>query len=167
MRTFLSINLTPAIHGQIQDLQESLRAYTRDIRWTRPENCHLTLKFLGEFPEEHLPKLGEILDPVAAQFSPFSIKLGSLGTFPPKGPISILWLGVSEGDALVKSLEMEIQQALTQAGISFDKKKSFLPHLTIGRAKKEKRVYLNLKKNPPRFAMDPLLVDAFYTMQSE
>ncbi|MDX9753294.1 MAG: RNA 2',3'-cyclic phosphodiesterase [bacterium] len=166
MRAFISINLSPTIQAQIRDVQAALRDSVRGIRWTAPENCHLTLKFLGEFPESCLPTLGQVLDPVAAQFSPFSLEFGTFGTFPPRGPVSIVWLGLTKGESTVRALEEEMGKALHQAGIAFDKKQ-FVPHLTIGRAQRNQTAYFNGKSVPAHSGFDPLRVEAFYAMQSE
>ena len=165
MRAFISVNLNPVIYEQIAGLQKELSNSARGIRWTKPENCHLTLKFLGDYPEDKLSVLGEVLDPVAEKFSPFPLELGTIGFFPPHGALSILWLGTKKGESVLKALEMEIGQALEKAGIDFDRK-SFVPHLTIGRAQKDQKVYLNSKSVPSLFTFETLTVDAFFVMQS-
>jgi RNA 2',3'-cyclic 3'-phosphodiesterase len=166
MRTFLSINLSDAIITQIQSLQRALHESASGIRWTKPENCHLTLQFLGEYPDDQIRELGRVLDPVAQRFSPFPLELGALGTFPPHGPLSILWIGVTKGESTLLALADELQQALSHANISFDKK-SFVPHLTIGRAQRNQKVFLSKKEIPalPRFSV--MTVDAFFGMQSQ
>lgn len=165
MRAFISINLNSVIFDQIAGLQKNLGRIVYGIRWTKPENCHLTLKFLGEYPEENLSVLGKVLDPAAEKFSAFPLELGTIGYFPPKGSLSILWLGVKKGDSALLALEHEIDQALQKAAIPFDHK-GFVPHLTIGRAQRGQHVYLNTKTLPPDSLFDILTVDAFYVMQS-
>jgi 2'-5' RNA ligase len=61
LRCFISIELPEALKGEIASLTEDLRDAGADARWIKAENLHLTLKFLGNIPEETLPGIEESL----------------------------------------------------------------------------------------------------------
>ncbi len=166
MRAFISINLTDPIRESILEFQESQGKIIRNIRWTKPENIHLTLKFLGEIEEETVNKLAETLQPIEGQFSPFPVDIGSVGKFPPKGPLSILWVGLLKGTSGVMALENSIREAMEAAKIPFDKK-SFVPHLTIGRAMKNKKVFFDNINDFEKLSFGTLQVESFHLMQSD
>ena len=52
MRQFLAIELPAALRAELGRLQAALEPELRGWRWVRPANLHLTLRFLGEVPEE-------------------------------------------------------------------------------------------------------------------
>ncbi|MBI1390426.1 MAG: RNA 2',3'-cyclic phosphodiesterase [bacterium] len=165
MRAFLSINLTPEGRGAIGALQQSLRADAEGVRFTRPESCHLTLKFLGEIEPETEAALVKTLPAVAAAFSPFEIELKGVGQFPPRGPLAVLWVGVERGAAALTALESAIREALDAAGVSYDGKKPFTPHLTIGRGQRGRNAYLR-RKESHSVSVTRMTADAFYLMES-
>ncbi len=166
MRAFISINLNSQIQEGILKFQQSQHGVIHNVRWTKPENCHLTLKFLGDISAEQADKLTTILHPVAEQFSPFQFELAGVGSFPHRGPLSVLWIGVKKGNSGLIALEESIRAAMAAAKIKFDKKK-FHPHLTIGRSKKNKKVFFKSSPFYEKFSLGILEADAFYLMESD
>lgn len=164
MRAFLSINLSGAIHNGIEAIQRKLRPEHRGIRWTAPERCHLTLKFLGDITEAQAGVLGEALRPAAEAAAPFALELRGMGAFPAKGPCSVVWIGASGGAAALTMLEMEVRRALEENGTPFDGK-PFAPHVTIGRARRDSRVFFPAKRYET-LAAGRMTVEAFHLMES-
>jgi 2'-5' RNA ligase len=71
----------------------------RDLRWNRPEQRHLTLKFFGAVPDAEA--LAEFVADSVRPRAPFTLSLGGGGAFPNPRRASVLWLGVQQGtDAL-------------------------------------------------------------------
>ncbi len=165
MRAFISINLTDELHQAIDQIQLRLNRDARGIRWTRAENCHLTLKFLGDVSEEVAQSLIKELEPVGSSFDPFHLELGSIGQFPPHGPLSVLWVGTVHGEAPLRALEQAIHQRLVNAAVPFDRK-PFSPHLTIGRARKGDRPFLANAKEYENMHLGSLQVREFCLMES-
>jgi len=165
MRAFLSINLSQELHQSIEKAQRHLDENARGIRWTRADHCHLTLKFFGEIDEITAQTLASLLVPVGSQFDPFALELGGIGQFPPHGPLSVLWMGVTQGEAVLRALEREIHRTLLDAGIPFDKK-PFSPHLTIGRARKGEKAFLHAAKTYRDLKFGTVPVDRFCLMES-
>ncbi len=165
MRAFISINLSASLQEEIAQLQNRLGKCFHGIRWIPAKNCHLTLKFLGDITEETYQSLLHALDPPALEHEPFTFQLGGLGKFPPRGPVSVLWVGIQNGAESLMALERSIHSTLIAAGVSFDKKK-FVPHLTIGRARRDQRTYIDSLKSAGRVSFSPEPVTKYYLMES-
>jgi len=165
MRAFLSIPLDDAVQNEILRFQQSAREAVRLVKWTRPGNCHLTLKFMGDILPTMVETVRAVLQPVAERFSPFTLELGGVGRFPEKGPITIVWIGVKQGVSPLVALENDIREAMTTAEIPFDKK-PFVPHFTVGRAKREDRVFFDPLKPYVDLSFGILKVESFHLMES-
>ena len=111
------------------------------VRWTAPENMHLTLKFLGEVHQDDLPLLKEELDEVAAESSSLRLELGENGCFPGERTPRVLWTGL-EGDLRrMSSLAGRLEGAMVRCGFP-EEHREFAPHVTVGRVRSgtQKRV---------------------------
>ena len=120
MRLFLAIPLSDALKDSVLGLQSAFRAAGVRGRYTRPENLHLTLAFIGEFGDPDL--VLEAMETV--EFEPFSIEMDKLGRFD-----DLWWTGFGES-AELNALVRRLRRALAEAGIPYDRKK-FSPHVTI------------------------------------
>lgn len=111
------------------------------VRWTRPENWHLTVEFFGETPEAEIPRLEAALAKAAGQAPPFGMEIGGLGTFgSPRHP-RVVWLGIES--AGLRALHAAVEAALREAGWQ-PEAREFAPHLTLGRIERP--------QEPRRFA---------------
>ncbi|HDO06281.1 MAG TPA: RNA 2',3'-cyclic phosphodiesterase [Bacteroidetes bacterium] len=104
------------------------------ISWVKPDNFHLTLKFLGKTPEEKLPVIRTALQQAAAQTPCFSMKMAGTGIFGSSYKPRVLWFGV-ENDETIHQLGEMVLNSLDKAGFPRDRQ-NFIPHLTIGRINK-------------------------------
>ena len=104
------------------------------ISWVKPENFHLTLKFLGKTTEEKLPAIRSILQQVAGQTPAFSLKISGTGIFGSSYKPRVIWFGV-ENDIIIRQLGETVLNHLDKAGFHRDRQ-NFVPHLTIGRINK-------------------------------
>src|SRR5688572_15193852 len=68
--------------------------------FSREDNLHLTLKFLGNVPVADIPKVSDAVERAAATVSPFELTFFDCGTFPPRGRPSVLWIGAGSADFL-------------------------------------------------------------------
>jgi 2'-5' RNA ligase len=105
-----------------------------DVRWVRPSNIHLTLKFLGDVPEESLGDIVATVASVCERHDEFAAEVTGFGAFPSGRRARILWAGVSEGSERLRSLAGDLEAALEPLG--FDReRRAYRPHLTLGRAR--------------------------------
>lgn len=102
------------------------------IRWTKPANYHLTLRFLGNTPISLIPSISQLLSEITSNFNTFQLKIESVGYFNPGKP-KILWFGIKACNEL-KKLSVDINHALASIGIEHDSLPNH-PHVTIGRIK--------------------------------
>jgi hypothetical protein len=104
MRLFIAVDLPPEVRPRIARLCQGIAG----ARWVRPEQLHITLRFLGDTPEEGLSAMREKLRQVA--LPSFSLSLTGVGVFPPAGarkPPRVLWLGLTP-PAPLQSLKLAI-----------------------------------------------------------
>lgn len=135
-RVFLAVPLPLHIRESICTLQENLRTRMPDVRWTRPDNLHLTLHFFGETTQETLEKIKVSVLSVKRCQQPFMVEVKGLGAFPDWHRPRILWLILEPEDA-VRKLHGDCQQALHLAGVVTESR-PYTPHLTIGRLRQNK-----------------------------
>src|SRR2546421_13108411 len=104
-RTFIAIEIPAEIRRRIKEHIDQLRAAFPDVRasWTREDNLHLTLKFLGEVPVARIPALSDAVTEAAHEINPFGLIVSGCGTFPPHGRPKVLWIGVHAASANVPS----------------------------------------------------------------
>jgi RNA 2',3'-cyclic 3'-phosphodiesterase len=137
MRTFIAIFPPPEIRAAaVAGARETLgrfgdRAHNR-VRWIKPDNIHLTLKFLGDVREEALGNLCAPLEEICAKYEPFDVRLVGLGAFPSARRARILWTGVDAGSDQLRTLAADIDAVFASLGFEREKR-SYAPHLTLGR----------------------------------
>ena len=130
-RGFIAIDVP--VNEQLQDVLDSLKKTSAHIKLVEPENIHITLKFLGDTPEEHINTIEQIIHESVQTTSPFTMKLKGMGVFPNERYIKVLWVGIQHAEPLKPIMEM-LNEKLAHLGFQKEKK-SFSPHLTIGRMK--------------------------------
>jgi 2'-5' RNA ligase len=106
---------------------------TEKIRWTKPENLHLTLKFFGETPIEKIDIINKELRKITTHHLPFTLQLEKTGIFGSRYKPRVIWFGVGKNVQLV-SFAHDVLMELDKAGFSLDRQ-NFVPHLSLGRIK--------------------------------
>lgn len=125
-RLFVSIPFpTPC-----QDSLATLMDPVEGVRWTRPEQLHLTLRFLGDVVDEQAQRMAAALSGI--QVESFLLPLEGVGVFPPRGPTKILWAGLGNAHTRLFQLRQKVDDALLSAGWQGELR-SFEPHATVGR----------------------------------
>lgn len=122
MRLFIAIELSDRMKDALERTQEQLRRRGMRGSFTPRANLHLTLAFIGEYPDPYA-----VLDAMeTAPFSPFSIRLEGFGHFG-----DLWWAGLSDSGELT-ACAGRLRRALAAADIPFDRKR-FTPHITLVR----------------------------------
>ena len=137
IRTFIAIKLAPEIISKISGVQEELKKSGAEVRWVKPENIHLTLKFLGHITPEKVEKVKITTREIMKPFAPFEISVSGLGAFPKISYPRVIWMGIDEGKEELKRITSSIEENLVKMGFA-KKKRPFSPHLTLGRVKSSK-----------------------------
>jgi len=131
MRSFIAINLEDSLRNEIDRATSGLRSGNWDVKWVSPANLHITLKFLGEIPEDTITELKETLLSVASHHESFALKLKGVGIFPDKRRPRVIWIDLLESDRLIK-LQEQVDNNLLTVGFKREDR-PFSAHLTIGR----------------------------------
>ncbi|MBD3210821.1 RNA 2',3'-cyclic phosphodiesterase [Candidatus Micrarchaeota archaeon] len=126
MRLFIAVPIPLNLKTRLEELGNEIKQ--EGIKLVKPENMHITLKFLGETSEEELEAIKNRLKNV--RFGNFSCRVKDIGVFPNENYIRVVWAG-SEDEGQMKSLAEAVQESLG------GKKERFSSHITIGRVKKK------------------------------
>jgi RNA 2',3'-cyclic 3'-phosphodiesterase len=129
MRLFTAVDIP-------DDLTEALRSFVNGLRpaakisWSPIENLHVTTKFIGDWPEQRLDELKNVLASVPVNRA-IDITVKGLGWFPnPRRP-RVFWAGIEGGEGL-HELARATEHALAQLGVPVDER-AYSPHLTLAR----------------------------------
>jgi 2'-5' RNA ligase len=135
VRLFVALEIPGAVRdnlaAQINELRDlSVPLGNKRPRWVRPENLHVTLKFIGEVPTTKLDGIRGALTNVRSD-APVDLRFRGLGFFPDEKCPRVLWAGLN-ASANLPPLARDIERALEAQGIAPDKR-AFTPHLTLAR----------------------------------
>jgi 2'-5' RNA ligase len=133
LRSFVAIELPVSMQSVLSDIQRDFKKSGADIRWVRPENIHLTLKFLGTIEESMVRKITDILQKSSGDYSTFTLTLSGAGAFPNARSPRVVWVG-TEGNDMLVDLQRTIEEGLAFLGFERERRK-FAAHLTLGRFK--------------------------------
>ncbi len=135
-RLFLAISLPVELKERLARLQEELKKIGADVRWVRPEGIHLTLKFLGEVPEDLIDQIVKLAEEAIRESGVKSLRLGlkGLGSFPPGKAPRVVWVGLTGDLKELALLKRHLEDKLARLGFE-PEGRAFVPHLTLGRVK--------------------------------
>ena len=163
IRTFIAIEIPKDIRNQIAKLQSGVKGLGGKITWVKPENMHLTLKFLGDTDESLIENISEKLSQLALSFNQFEIKVKGVGAFPNFRRAKIFWVGTETDSSALIELAKKIDQQMS--GFGYDReKRRFSAHLTMGRVRDNRGIEPLIKKlqkeelfNPGKFVVKEIL----------
>ena len=130
MRIFVAIDLEEAVRHEIRRFVDMVRGFAPEVRWVDPESLHVTLKFIGEQPDEKVARVREALGPIA--MDSFQLRFRGCGFFPTPRAARVFWAGIEAETGLGK-LQAQVESALEKIGIPRESR-AFSPHLTLARA---------------------------------
>lgn len=128
MRLFFAITFPDRIKTALADISQQLQAQLPSGHWTRRENYHLTLVFLGEMTPTQANAAKAVLHTQA--FTAFELNFGDFGRFR-KGNRDIWWMGIAQSYELARLYDA-LFTALTQTGFKLESR-PYRPHLTLAR----------------------------------
>ena len=131
-RTFIAIEVGPPASTVLSRYLADWSSVVKNVRWTRAEQMHVTLKFLGEVDNRDLPQICNATREICAAIDPFVATLNAFGTFPKGKPPRVLWAGFDHGVQEMVELNTRLESSLADIGIPRETR-AFRPHLTLGR----------------------------------
>ena len=135
IRTFFGIGFSPQVRGYIHSQGEQLKKTLTHgkIRWVPIDNYHITLRFVGNTPDDQVGHLIQCVSDATNGASRFHIHFGRVYVFPSlEHPKAIALSPLPTGPLL--SLAYEVEKGVTAAGFKEDKR-PFIPHVTLARTK--------------------------------
>lgn len=134
-RLFIAIHLPDEVRSRLAEAQRALQSRTSRgvVRWTPVEQMHLTLRFLGDVPEESVPDVIEALYRATLTTASFELSATGLGCFPDLRRPRVLWAGVSGDLDRLHALQELVATETAAWGQREDR--AFHAHLTLGRFK--------------------------------
>jgi len=132
MRLFVSVDLDD-LGNEVAAVQERIEGVP-GLNLTDPHQAHVTMKFIGDRPEEDLPAVSDAVARAVADadLAPFEAEFAGLGVFPHPGYIRVLWLGVRDGSEPLTTLHESIEAELVDLGLD-PEEHEFTPHVTLAR----------------------------------
>ena len=116
--------------------QDTLRraAPENQVRWSRRDQLHLTLRFLGDVEAERVSALTEALQLCSQEFAPLHLRAEGIGFFPDARRPRVVWVGVQEAQDQLSRLQSSVQAA-TAPFTTEKPEQHFAGHVTFGRFK--------------------------------
>jgi 2'-5' RNA ligase len=116
IRAFIAVDLPKEIKMEIDKMIAGFRQTNTGIRWVKAANLHLTLRFLGNIPEESVPSLAESIRGNVEGLKPFDMSLSGLGGFPNLRRPRVIWVGTGSGTEKLKALAAGVEKATVESG---------------------------------------------------
>jgi len=164
MRLFFAILLPEPVikdlHLLVKPLKKQL--HKEDIRWIKPENLHLTLRFMGAVAEQDLAKLITAVSETVLGVKPFAIKLSDVSLFPSEKRPKVLSIVVINQE--LDQLAQLIEEAIVNAGF-VAANKPFRSHISFAYVKRSSRRLENAV-HASTIKANKILVEHFELMQS-
>ena len=135
MRSFLAFEIDQEVKKKVVETTNRLRTIDSRVRWVKPENTHVTVRFFGEVAEGNMGILESIIREALKEISPFSVKVAGISAFPSLDRARVIWYGIENHPLL--------QTAYTKTGeglglnpvVEKIESRPYTPHLTAGRVK--------------------------------
>jgi RNA 2',3'-cyclic 3'-phosphodiesterase len=137
MRCFVALELPAQARAAAAEVLGDLKRSGADVKWVRPENLHVTLKFLGEVADERAPDLGQALETACAGQPALALGLAGAGAFPSPQRPQVVWLGLAGQVAELAGLAARIDKGLVGLGFA-PESRPFQAHVTLGRLRRGK-----------------------------
>ena len=150
IRAFIAVKLAPSVVEEIAKVQAALRRADGEpgaVRWTRVENMHLTLKFLGNIDQHQVAPILTRLRQVGRDRPAFQVEARQLGGFPSLKRPRVIWAGLpgnandddlrGEKHSPLTGLSKAIETALLELDFPAEQR-GFRPHITLGRVRSQR-----------------------------
>jgi 2'-5' RNA ligase len=133
-RAFIAVDLPESVKSFLSAAQEALKVYGFRVKWVRPQNIHLTLKFLGDTATGDIAKITEAMTLAAATCPIVSLAAKGIGVFPDVRRARVIWAGLKGQLEILADLQQTLDASLVDLGFPRETR-PFKSHLTLGRAK--------------------------------
>ena len=134
IRAFIAFELPGSVIAMLANLQHKMRSSGIRAKWVRPENIHLTLKFLGSIQVADIDIVVRCMSESIQGLAPMTLTAKGVGVFPGIKRPRVIWVGLAGQIQLLLEMQGKLEDSL--AAIGFPKEnRAFRGHLTLGRVK--------------------------------
>lgn len=152
MRLFVALDIPESVRAALRECSAELSKTCRAGRWVSLEGAHISLKFIGEVPDDRAEQIRAALAEVPS-FAPVDLRFAGLGFFPSAKRPRVLWAGIEAGPELAR-LARAVEDSVTKLGIEREDRE-FRPHVTLARFESPKGL------DPLRDAVEKMGVPEF------
>ncbi|HXS67255.1 MAG TPA: RNA 2',3'-cyclic phosphodiesterase [Candidatus Polarisedimenticolia bacterium] len=140
LRLFVAISPPEDVKDQIEKAQRELRDVLQEnsVRWTKRDQFHLTLKFLGNVAAPRVAELIESLRVACSQFKALPLHAERIGFFPNMRYPRVVWAWVHDGGEFLPKLQQAIESSVKNFTVE-EPEGEFTGHVTLGRVQRIKR----------------------------
>jgi 2'-5' RNA ligase len=165
IRSFIAASIAPAVRDAVAQLAASFAA--GDVRWSPPEQYHLTLKFLGNASSNQLARVAIQLREITKNRSHFMVELDRIGAFPRFDRPRVIWVGVGAGTDQLIELARLVEMACTPVGFPREGR-PYHPHLALGRVRSSRSIDSLVSRLQSAGSLDiqPFAVEEVLLMES-
>ena len=130
VRTFVALELSEAVRGQLKEAQDVLKTSSSRLTFVDPSLIHITVKFLGEVDEKMLQRIKDALK--AIPYQPFPVSAGTVTVNNPRRPHTV-WCAIDDNGNGERLLSL-VEDALSPFGFPRESRR-FTPHASVARVK--------------------------------
>jgi len=133
IRSFIAFDIEePRVIRNISNVQSMLAETGAHLKLVKPENVHVTVRFLGNISPSQVDEIYNEMRNV--DFSPFDIEIKGVGVFPNIRRINVVWAGIKKGADDLQAIFDQLEPRLQRIGLKKETR-GFSPHLTIARVR--------------------------------
>ena len=164
-RIFCALDIPAEVSGALKNRVAQLHATFPQVRasWNRDGKFHITLKFIGDVPQQRVAVVAQAALRVTENFPSFDLAVAGAGAFPTQGSPRALWIGINDSEGKLSQLHKRLEVECGREGFEKEARK-FQPHLTLARirhaegARSLAQFHVETPFNPIRFVVSELLV---------
>jgi len=132
LRAFIALTPPTTLQHTVAAVRDVFQPLPLPWRWVTPAQIHLTLRFLGNVPEEQVTSIAQAMEHAAQGQTAFTLRAQSLGCFPQPARPRVLWVGLADPSQALARLNECLTAALIPVGFP-PEERPFHPHLTLAR----------------------------------
>ena len=137
MRTFIALPISEDTKNLLGNIENTLKHIPLNAKWVKPENLHITLKFIGEIGEEKIEEIKGIIKEIGGSFSKLKVSLKEFGFFPTKSNPKVFFISTDKEEILGEIAD-RLEDKMERLGIK--KEHRFRSHITLARLKSRRNI---------------------------
>ncbi len=136
LRTFIAVPLPETVSGHLREVAASMAGAwdAGAVRWVHPGSMHLTLRFLGDTDPDVIPALSAALQAGVSRMNAFQVTLAEACCIPGERRPRVIWVALADPRGQLAALHRTVEHLVRTQGFPRERR-SFKPHLTLGRVR--------------------------------